>query len=90
MPKLRSNSSITAPAVSTGRPASWIVWAARAVQQKIGIRNQPMPGARIRMIVVQKFTAPRIELTPEIATARIQRNWPFTKSPSGFWVLSGG
>ena len=49
-----------------------------------------MPGARMRMIVVQKFTAPRIELTPEIATARIQRNWPLIRRPRGFWVLRGG
>ena len=33
-----------------------------------------MPGARIRMIVVQKFTAPKIELTPEIATALADRD----------------
>ena len=38
-------------------------------QTKTGIRNQPIPGARIRKIVVTIFTAPIIEETPERATA---------------------
>ena len=49
-----------------------------------------MPGARIRRIVVTKFTAPMIEEMPERATARIQRNSPLIRWPSGFWMLTGG
>ena len=33
-------------------------------QVKIGIRNMVMPGARIVMIVVMKFTAPRMVPKP--------------------------
>ena len=76
--------------MSTGSPTSWMIWAAMAVQQKIGILNQVIPGARMRTMVVTKFTAPMIEDTPERATARIQMNWPFTNCPRGFWVLTGG
>src|SRR4051794_18496475 len=35
-------------------------------QQKIGIRNIVMPGARMQMIVVTKLTAPRIVPRPAI------------------------
>ena len=38
-----------------------------------------MPGARIRMIVVTKFTAPMIEEIPERATASTQRNSPLIR-----------
>ena len=56
---------------SEGRQADELmVWAAQAVQTKIGILKKPMPGARIRMIVVTKLTAPMIEEMPDRATAR--------------------
>ena len=64
--------------------------AARAVQQNTGMRKKPMPGARMRRIVVTKLSAPMIEETPERATAVIHRPWPLIKWPSGFWVLTGG
>ena len=38
-------------------------------QVKIGMRNMVMPGARIVMIVVMKFTAPRIVPKPREAEA---------------------
>ena len=34
-------------------------------QVKIGMRNIVMPGARMQMIVVMKFTAPRIVPRPD-------------------------
>ena len=39
-------------------------------QVKIGIRNIVMPGARMVMIVVMKFTAPRIVPKPASAEAQ--------------------
>ena len=49
-----------------------------------------MPGARIRRIVVTKFTAPMIEEMPESATARIHSDSPLIRWPRGFWMLTGG
>ena len=43
-----------------------------AFQVKIGIRNMVMPGARIVMIVVMKFTAPRIVPKPDRARPKTQ------------------
>ena len=45
----------------------------RAFQVKIGMRNMVMPGARIVMIVVMKFTAPRIVPNPDSARPNTQR-----------------
>jgi len=73
-----------APPVSAGRPISWSVWAAQAVQTNTGILKKPMPGARIRRIVVTKLMAPMIEEMPDSATARIHRNSPLIRCPSGF------
>ena len=36
----------------------------RIFQEKIGIRNIVMPGVRMRMIVVTKLTAPRMDDKP--------------------------
>ena len=36
----------------------------RMFQEKIGIRNIVIPGVRIRMIVVTKLTAPRMDDRP--------------------------
>ena len=41
--------------------------------EKIGIRHIVMPGARIVMIVVMKFTAPRIVPKPLMPRPSIQR-----------------
>ena len=46
------------------------------VQQKIGIRNIVIPGARIRNIVTRKLAAPIVEDTPRRMTAMIQRSMP--------------
>ena len=45
----------------------------RVFQVKIGMRNIVMPGARIVMIVVMKFTAPRIVPKPLSAEAEASR-----------------
>jgi hypothetical protein len=45
-------------------------------QQKTGIRNMVMPGARMQMIVVMKLTAPRIVPNPESASPMIHRSAP--------------
>ena len=42
-------------------------------QLKIGMRHIVMPGARIVMIVVMKFTAPRMVPKPEMPRPSIQR-----------------
>jgi hypothetical protein len=42
-------------------------------QLKIGMRNIVMPGARIVMMVVMKFTAPRIVPKPAMASPNTQR-----------------
>ncbi|MDF2508620.1 MAG: hypothetical protein K0Q52_2479, partial [Microbacterium sp.] len=41
--------------------------------EKIGMRHIVMPGARIVMIVVMKFTAPRMVPKPEMPSPTIQR-----------------
>jgi len=40
---------------------------------KIGIRNMVMPGARIVMMVVMKFTAPRIVPNPAMIRPQTHR-----------------
>lgn len=56
-------------------------------QQKIGIRNIVMPGARMQMIVVMKLTEPRIVPKPEKAKPMIHISAPIpgecTESESG-------
>ncbi len=44
-----------------------------AFQVKIGMRNIVIPGARIVMIVVMKFTAPRMVPKPDRPRPRTQR-----------------
>ena len=60
VPSLRSDSSTSRPAASTGKQIRTMIEVTRMFQVKIGIRNIVMPGARIVMMVVTKFTAPRI------------------------------
>jgi len=54
---------------------------------KIGIRNIVMPGARMVMTVVMKFTAPRIVPKPESARPSIHR---FPPTPGENVVLANG
>ena len=59
----------------------------RVFQVKIGIRNIVMPGARIVMMVVMKFTAPRIVPNPLIVRPNTHR---FPPSPGENVVLESG
>ena len=54
---------------------------------KIGIRNMVIPGARIVMIVVMKFTAPRMVPKPDRPRPTIQRLPP---TPGEKVVLANG
>ena len=59
----------------------------RVFQVKIGIRHIVIPGARIVMIVVMKFTPPRIVPNPESARPNTQRSPPI---PGEKVVLESG
>ena len=59
-PRRRSDSRTSRAAARIGNAMSTMIEVTRMFQVKIGIRNIVMPGARIVMIVVTKFTAPKI------------------------------
>ncbi len=59
----------------------------RVFQEKIGIRHIVIPGARIVMIVVMKFTAPRIVPKPLMMRPTIQR---FPPTPGEKLALASG
>ena len=90
VPTVTSNNNITAPAVTAGRPNNSMICALKTAQTKIGNRKKVIPGARIFTTVVTKLTAPIIEDTPEIATAKSQRSCPVISWPVGFCTLTGG
>ena len=73
---MRSISSTTSVAASTGKTMRISTEVSSTFQVKIGIRNIVMPGARIVRMVVTKFTAPRIVPTPPRAKPRIHRSEP--------------
>ena len=75
-PNLRSASSASSAAASTGKAISTSTLVSRMFQVKIGIRNIVMPGARMQMIVVMKLTAPRIVPKPDSARPMIHRSAP--------------
>src|SRR5438445_224887 len=56
-------------------------------QTKIGIRNIVMPGMRMVMIVVMKFTEPRIVPKPDSARPMIHRSPP---TPGEWIALDSG
>ena len=63
-PSLRSISSTSRAAASTGKARSTMMLVSRMFQVKIGIRNIVMPGARMQRIVVMKLTPLRIVPRP--------------------------
>ena len=63
-PSLRSISSTSSAAASTGNASSTSMDVSRMFQVKIGIRNMVMPGARMQMIVVTKLTPLRMVPKP--------------------------
>ena len=75
-PNLRSASSTSSAAASTGKAISTRTLVSRMFQVKIGIRNMVMPGARMQKIVVMKLTAPRIVPKPASARPMIHRSLP--------------
>jgi len=71
-----------APA-STGSDKRRRIAVNSTLQTKRGIRSNDIPSPRILMIVVMKFTAPRILLTPAIWREKILKSteppgWPIT------------
>ena len=75
-PSLRSISSTSSAAASTGNASSTSRLVSRMFQVKIGIRNMVMPGARMQMIVVTKLTPPRIVPSPDSTSPMIHMSAP--------------
>ena len=46
------------------------------IQQKIGRRMKPMPGARMLMMVTKKFSAAASDATPSTCRPSIQKSMP--------------
>lgn len=67
---------------STGKQIRIISEVTRMFQEKIGIRNMVRPGARIVMMVVVKFTAPRIDERP----SRQQAHDPQVVADAREWI----
>lgn len=62
--RFRSVSSIVIAPAKTGRDNSRRIAVKNTLQTNKGVWSQVIPGARILMIVVMKFTAPKIEEAP--------------------------
>ena len=75
-PSLRSISSTSSAAASTGNASSTSKLVSRMFQVKIGMRNMVMPGARMQMIVVTKLTPPRIVPSPDRVSPMIHMSPP--------------
>src|SRR5699024_8507010 len=75
-PRRRSASNINSAAAKTGNTKSTSSAVTSEFQQKIGIRNNVMPGARIAKMVVMKFTAPRIVPRPDVYRPIAHRSPP--------------
>ena len=75
-PSLRSISSTSSAAASTGNAISTIKLVSSTFQVKIGIRNMVMPGARMQMIVVTKLIPNKIVPSPDRVRPMIHRSLP--------------
>lgn len=62
--RFRSVSSIVIAPAKTGRDNSRRIAVKNTLQTNKGVWSQVIPGVRILMIVVMKFTAPKIEEAP--------------------------
>jgi hypothetical protein len=62
--KFRSVRSIVIAPARTGRERRSRIAVKKTDHTKRGVRSQVIPAVRMLMIVVIKFTAPRIELAP--------------------------
>ncbi len=83
-PNLRSASSASSAAASTGNASRTRTAVSRTFHTKIGIRNMVMPGARMHRMVVMKFTEPRMVPKPERARPMIHMSPP----TPGLWIAS--
>ena len=72
-PNTRSAAAASSAAASTGKAMRTRIDVTSVFQVKIGMRNMVMPGARMVMIVVMKFTPPRMVPKPERPRPSIQR-----------------
>jgi hypothetical protein len=75
-PSRRSEKSMAAAAVNTGKAMSTSTLVTSMFQVKIGIRNMRIPGARMVTTVVTMLTAVRMPEIPVSATPMIQRSAP--------------
>ena len=83
-PRCRSAASPNNAAVSSGNTSSTRMLVTRMFQVKIGIRNIVIPGARMQMIVVIMFTAPKMVPKPPTPNPKIHRSPP----APGLWMAS--
>lgn len=77
--RLRSVSSIVMAPASTGRDKRRRMAVKKTDQTKRGVWSHDRPGVRMLMIVVIKFTAPRIEEAPAKCRLKIERS---TEAPA--------
>jgi hypothetical protein len=77
--RLRSVRSIVIAPASTGKERRRRIAVKKTDQTKRGVWSQERPGVRILIIVVIKFTAPRIEEAPAKCRLKIERS---TEAPA--------
>ena len=87
-PSLRSISSTSSAAASTGNAISTMTLVSSTFQVKMGIRNMVMPGARMQMIVVTKLTPDRIVPSPDSVRPMIHRSLPMPGEYTGWSAAS--
>ena len=86
-PSLRSISSTSSAAASTGNAISTMTLVSSTFQVKMGIRNIVMPGARMQMIVVTKLTPDKMVPSPDRVRPMIHRSLPMPGEYT--WLVSG-
>jgi len=89
--KLRSVRSIVMAPAKTGRDKSNKIAVKKTDQTNKGVWSQVNPGARILIIVVIKFTAPKIELAPAKCNLKIETStdapaWAIPLAKGGYKV----
>ena len=84
VPSVRSKSSMISAAESTGSASSSRIAVMKSAQTVSGSRKNVIPGARMLMIVVMKFTAVSSDESPRIRSAISQSVWPLG------WIAESG
>lgn len=79
---MRSVNSIVIAPANTGRDKSRRIAVKNTDHTNSGVRSQDIPTVRILMIVVIKFTAPKIDLAPARCSLKIDRS---TEAPE--WAI---